>query len=249
MGKLAAARLHRLPQTAQFMEKSEFDQFADEYYAEHAKGLRASGESPEFFYEYKVHTIAEALRARARSALRILDFGSGVGNSIPYFRKHIPEAELTCADVSRRSLAVGEARFPGEARSMEIDGDRLPFDDGQFDLVFSACVFHHIPHSEHVHWLSELRRVARASATLSIFEHNPWNPLTVKVVRDCPFDEHAVLIAGPDFKRTVASAGWAAPEIRYTLFFPHALAFLRPAENWLRAVPLGAQYMALATAA
>jgi ubiquinone/menaquinone biosynthesis C-methylase UbiE len=230
------------------MEKSEFDRFADEYYAEHAKGLRASGESPEFFYEYKVRAIAETLRARGRSALRILDFGSGVGNSVPYFRKHIPAAALTCADVSRRSLAVGDARFPGATRSVEIDGERLPFDDGQFDLVFSACVFHHISHAEHVHWLRELRRVASTSATLSIFEHNPWNPLTAKVVRECPFDEHAVLIAGPDFKRTVASSGWSTPEIHYKVFFPRALAFLRPAEKWLSRVPLGAQYMALATA-
>jgi SAM-dependent methyltransferase len=228
------------------MEQSEFDRFADEYYAEHAKGLRASGESPEYFYEYKVQAIAQALRARGRSVRRVLDFGSGVGNSIPYFCKHLPGAKLICADVSRRSLAVGEARFPGAADSVEIDGDRLPFDAGQFDLVFSACVFHHIPHAEHGHWLRELLRVASPNATLSIFEHNPWNPLTVKVVRECPFDEHAVLIPGPEFKRRMVGAGWSSPEIHYKVFFPHALALMRPMEGLLRAVPLGAQYMALA---
>ena len=35
-----------------------------------------------------------------------LDFGAGIGNSVPYVRKHLAGAELTCLDLSQRSLEV-----------------------------------------------------------------------------------------------------------------------------------------------
>jgi ubiquinone/menaquinone biosynthesis C-methylase UbiE len=118
----------------------------------------------------------------------------------------------------------------------------LPFNDESFDLIVSACVFHHIPHAEHPAWLAELRRVARRDAMLLIYEHNPLNPLTARAVRECPFDENAVLIEAGTFRQRVEKAGWQAAESVYRMFFPHALAFARPVERWLRKLPWGAQY-------
>jgi SAM-dependent methyltransferase len=226
------------------VEQAEFDRFADEYEyrAMRARNISASGESPDFFDEYKIKDAALALASNGRNPAAILDFGSGVGNSVPYFRKYFPHATLTCADVSSRCLALCGARHPGGERYAHIADERLPLPNDAFDMVFSACVFHHIDHAAHAHWLAELHRVAAPGGTLFIFEHNPWNPLTTSAIRACPVDENAVLIAAPRLARRVAAAGWVDVKVRFRIFFPHILAKLRVLEPYMTSVPLGAQY-------
>jgi len=225
-------------------EQAEFDRFADEfaYRDMRARNISASGESPDFFDEYKIKDAALALQAGDAAVATILDFGSGVGNSVPYFRKYFPDAALTCADVSARCLDLARARHPGGERYAQIVDDHLPLADGAFDVVFSACVFHHIDHAAHAHWLAELHRVAAEGGTLFIFEHNPWNPLTAAAIRACPLDENAQLIGARTFARRIAAAGWVDVKVRFRIFFPRGLARLRGLEPYLAAVPLGAQY-------
>jgi len=230
------------------MQEREFDKFADEYRALHARNIRVSGEAPEYFAEYKIRDIADVLLENTgrKPDLDILDFGSGVGTSLPHLRKYFPAATVTCLDVSRKSLALAAERFHGLARFVHFDGTHLPFEDCSFDLAFAACVFHHIEHDQHVHLLAEIRRVLRSGGILFVFEHNPLNPLTVHAVRTCEFDENARLIGGATMKRRVAAAGLARLRLKYRLFFPHALASLRRLESYLTAVPLGAQYYVMA---
>ncbi|MGT2454968.1 class I SAM-dependent methyltransferase [Cupriavidus basilensis] len=202
------------------MDKAEFDQFANEYLAQHAANIRASGESPEFFGSYKVADALRETRSRGLDPASILDFGSGVGNSIPFFLERFPLAELTCADISSRSLEISRLRFPhADATYAEISGNRLPFPDEQFDLVFSACVFHHIPEAEHVSWLAELRRVTSPRGVLIVFEHNPLNFLTVSAVRNCPFDANARLIGARTLQHRTLAAGWQQSKITFRIFF------------------------------
>ncbi len=224
------------------MDKSEFDRFADEYLQLHAKNIAASGESPEFFAEYKVRDIAAELKARRRVPERVLDFGSGVGNSIPWMRKYLPAAQMTCVDVSERSLRVAANRFPGSARFVHVDGQTLPFNTAEFDLAYAMCVFHHIDHAEHVRLLRELARVLTPIGTLAIFEHNPYNPLTVQAVNTCEFDVNAKLIAARQMKAACVAAGFTQVDVRYRIFFPRALAGLRRLEKYMTGFPLGAQY-------
>jgi SAM-dependent methyltransferase len=220
----------------------EFDRFADTYDQQHRNVLGITGEQPEYFAEYKIKLLAEFATQNAIQARRLIDFGSGIGNSIPHVRKHLPDVLLTSADVSRSGLDLADRRFPGMAESLLIQGDRIPEEDAVFDLAFSACVFHHIDHDDHVHWLRELRRVVRPNGLLAIFEHNPLNPLTVRAVNSCAFDENARLIRAGQLARRVELAGWARPQIRYHLFVPRFLSALRPFERALTAMPLGAQY-------
>jgi ubiquinone/menaquinone biosynthesis C-methylase UbiE len=224
------------------MDAAEFDQFADEYDAQHRSNIAITGEDPSYFAAYKVRLFAKTLRARSITASRIVDFGSGIGNSIPYFHQYLPATELTGADVSQRSLDLSESRFPVGARLLRIEGDRIPTEDDSFDAAFSACVFHHIPHDQHVGWLAELRRVVRAGGMLTIFEHNPMNPLTVRAVNTCPFDENARLIRAGVFAARYRSAGWRDLTIRYHIFFPRALASLRGLEPHMAWIPFGGQY-------
>jgi ubiquinone/menaquinone biosynthesis C-methylase UbiE len=227
------------------LKKAEFDKFADDYDALHAASLGASGEEPAFFSEYKVVDVAREYGRQADvscQAPRILDFGAGNGASVAPFRKHLPQAHLTCLDVSRRSLDIACARHGQEADYVEFDGNNIPFPPGHFDIAYAACVFHHIDHAKHVSLLRELWRVLRPRGHLFVFEHNPLNPLTVRVVGRCPFDENARLIRASAMRRSLASAGFGGSAIRYRIFFPHLLAALRTLERALTWCPLGAQY-------
>jgi ubiquinone/menaquinone biosynthesis C-methylase UbiE len=224
------------------VDSAEFDRFAHEYDQLLRQSVGVTGEGPEFFHEYKIRVLSLIAQKRGISAEQILDFGSGVGNSTPYFRKYFPRARLSGADVSERSLEIAAERFPGACTGIRIKDDHVAAPDGVFDVTFSACVFHHIPHNEHVAWLSELRRVTRVGGMLTIFEHNPLNPLTVRAVNTCPFDENAHLIRAKQMVERYRASGWSDPTVEYHLFFPHALSGLRGLEPYLTGVPFGGQY-------
>ncbi len=229
------------------MQQAEFDTFADEYRELHAANIRASGETPEYFAEYKVLDLSRILAARESRARSILDFGAGVGTSVPFFRIHVPDASVTCLDVSERSLEIGRSRFSGQAAFQAFDGKTLPFEPGSFDVAFCACVFHHIESGEHAGLLSEIRRVLKPNGTLIVFEHNRLNPLTLRAVQTCRFDANAVLVPVSAMARSIRRAGFSRIERRFRIFFPHALRALRPLERFLQWCPLGAQYSVVAT--
>jgi ubiquinone/menaquinone biosynthesis C-methylase UbiE len=224
------------------MDEAEFDKFADEYRSMHAANIRLSGEDPEYFAEYKVVDIAAELARDQVTARSALDFGAGVGYSVPFFSRHMPATRVTCLDVSRKSLDVGAARHGAAAEFVHFDGRSIPFPDGSFDVALASCVFHHIPHDEHVSLLGEIRRVLTPGGRLFVFEHNPLNPLTRHAVNTCEFDEHAQLIPAPTMRRRAREAGFGTADVRYRIFFPHALRRLRPLEAKLTWLPAGAQY-------
>jgi SAM-dependent methyltransferase len=228
------------------MDKAEFDRFADAYYDQHRENVAVTGEGPEYFAEYKIRQLRQIVDREQIGVSRICDFGSGIGNSIPFFRKYFPDAALTSSDVSERSLTLGKQRYPSDGNQVLIEDSRIPCEAGAFDVAFSACVFHHIPHEEHVTWLKELHRITRTGGLIAIFEHNPLNPLTVHAVNTCPFDENAKLIFARSLAKRLRAAGWASPRIQYNLFFPRGLARVRPLEASLGWLPFGAQYVAFA---
>jgi ubiquinone/menaquinone biosynthesis C-methylase UbiE len=225
--------------------RAEFDLLADEYHEQHKSNIAITGESPEYFAEYKVADLAKHIEALGLEARHLLDFGSGIGNSLPFLRKYFPEANLSCADVSSRSMEIARQRFPGPGSYLLIDR-KIPLADRSQDIVFSACVFHHIPHEEHVHWLAELLRVTRPGGVLAIYEHNPLNPLTVRAVNTCPLDVNAKLITARTMCRRARNSGWSQARSEFKVFFPSSLEFLRPMEQHMGWLPLGGQYRIIA---
>ena len=108
------------------MDKVEFDRFADEYYDQHRENVAVTGESPEYFAEYKIRALKRIVERNGIHVSRICDFGSGIGNSIPFFRTYFPEASLTSSDVSERSLALSQQRYPESGNYLVIEKDRVP---------------------------------------------------------------------------------------------------------------------------
>jgi SAM-dependent methyltransferase len=231
------------------MEEAEFDKFAIEYRNLHAANIKASGETPEYFAEYKVIDLAAEFRSGALAGTArpaALDFGAGVGYSVPFFARHLPTARVTCLDVSSKSLELGAAKYAAQAEFKHFDGTEIPYAEGTFDVALASCVFHHIPEGEHVALIGEIRRVLKPHGVLCIFEHNPLNPLTRHAVNTCEFDEHAVLMGAPALKRRVVQAGFNRADVKYRIFFPHAVRALRPLEKYMTWLPLGAQYYVVA---
>lgn len=221
--------------------RAEFDLLADEYLDQHKANVAITGEGPEYFAEYKIADLAALARRQGLLHQKILDFGSGIGNSVPYFRKYFADAALSYGDVSERSIEIAKKRFPVPETYLLIDQE-IPLESASQDIVFTACVFHHIPHDAHLHWLGELKRITKPGGTLVVYEHNPLNPLTVRAVNTCPFDVNARLIRSATFRTRVAQARWAQPRVDYKIFFPAALKRLRVLEPHLGWLALGAQY-------
>ena len=229
------------------MDAAEFDRFAEEYTAAHAANIRISGEDPEYFARSKIATLRARWDAEGRSEPDgVLDFGTGIGNSLPHLKRLFAASEITGLDVSQKSLDVAGRRFPGAARLVRYDGGAVPLPDATFDLIFSACVFHHIEHDEHGLVFAELRRLLRPGGLMMIFEHNPINPATRYIVATCPFDGNAVLLGAPSLRKSQADAGFRNIDVAFTGFFPGALRTLRPLERFMTALPIGAQYYTVA---
>lgn len=232
------------------MSQAEFDAYADRYHTLLASSIASSGETHEYFAEYKIRDLEGLWRGLCGSSSttpKILDFGSGIGTSVPHLLRHFPGGNITCADVSQKSLDLAQRRLLSSASFVHFSGTRLPFADGEFDLAFAACVFHHIPDHQHSPLLMELGRVIRSGGMLMIYEHNPLNPLVRRAVASCPFDEGAVLISARQLRKRVMSAGFLGVKSAYRVFFPSRLRALRFIEGRLTWLPLGAQYYVMGT--
>lgn len=219
----------------------EFNAYADSYRDLHSKNMKIFGGEIDYFSEYKINEVAKFIEKEGKYPREILDFGCGIGNSIPFWRKYFRESSLTGGDVSDYSITVAQERFQGAEKYLTIS-DSIPSPDHSYDLVFSACVFHHIDEELHEKWLRELFRVTKKNGLLFIFEHNPLNPLTVHAVNTCEFDVNAKLIYPRVMADKGSLAGWSSPIIQYKLFFPEIFKKLRPLEKHLNWCFLGGQW-------
>ncbi len=226
------------------MKNAEFDKFAEEYEQLHKGVIGITGEDIEYFAEYKVKDTADIISRSGLSngSISILDFGAGVGQSIPFFLKYLTDCRVTCLDVSRRALNIAHDRFGDKAGYVHFDGSSFPFAARSFDVVFTACVFHHIPPAKHQVLVSDIYRLIKPGGIFVVFEHNPYNFLTVRAVNSCSFDENAILIKGQQFKRILQLSGFKENVLNYRLFFPKFLRFMRPLEALMTCLPVGAQY-------
>ena len=75
-----------------------------------------------------------------------------------------------------------------------------------------------------------------------VFEHNPYNPVTRRIVNNCPYDADAVLLKPAELRGLFDSAGMKVHSKEYCLFIPPRFAALAGLEKYLGWLPLGGQY-------
>jgi SAM-dependent methyltransferase len=85
----------------------------------------------------------------------VLEVGSGPGSNLQVIRENA--AHVEGCDVSP---AMAELAQRTGVPVTVIDGERLPFEDGSFDVVFSCTVLQHNPDTRALALLAEMRRVA-----------------------------------------------------------------------------------------
>lgn len=221
---------------------SEFDGIAEDYQKQHQNSIRLSGENVDYFAKYKIDTVFDVLGPQRTNIETIVDFGAGVGNSLPYFCDKFIKSNIIALDVSSECLKKCNKLNYENVETKLYDGKVIPLNANSVDLVFTACVFHHIDEGQHVALLKEIKRILKPGGCFFLFEHNPWNPLTLHAVKNCPFDENAVLINSVEMVRRLEEASFKTIEKRYHLFVPGYLSALRPIEKNLMWCPLGAQY-------
>jgi SAM-dependent methyltransferase len=224
------------------MAEAEFDAFTNSYRDQHQASVAFGGFELDYFAQYKAEVTKICCEKSDLNPRNIMDFGSGMGNAVKPLRAAFPDARIECVDVSAESLRECEGLNVANSFTQVYDGITLPYADSSVDLAFTACVFHHIPESDHVMLLKEIRRCLSPHGKMVLFEHNPLNPLTRLAVARCPFDENAVLIHAGEMKRRFLAAGFSSVEVGFRLFVPGFLSSLRPMEKHLEWLPLGAQY-------
>jgi len=220
---------------------AKFDAYARDYETLHANSIATSGEQPGYFAEYKAACIARLVGARFGQP--ILDYGCGVGGLTQRLCARFPQ--VSGFDPSAESIAVARERCP--AAVFFDDHEAIP--GGRYGLVILANVLHHVPPNQRAGLLRRLGQLLKpGTGLLVIFEHNPFNPLTLRAVAQCAFDDDAILLRPAELVGLLRETGYESVRRQFIVFFPRVLAALRPLEARLGWLPLGAQVMAVGKA-
>lgn len=93
---------------------------------------------------------------------KILELGTGSGETARRVLLEHPEARLTGIDVSEEMLAAArDALSPGRIDELLVRGIQDPLPEGPFDLVISALTIHHLDKVEKADLFKRLVRVLR----------------------------------------------------------------------------------------
>ena len=106
---------------------------------------------------------------------RILDVGCGNGNLFTYLSER--KYELTGIDFSANMIMEAEKNCR-HATFMVADAEKLPFEDGSFDIIVCNASFHHYIHPDTV--LNEMHRVLKNGGKLLIGD--PYVPTPIRPV-------------------------------------------------------------------
>jgi len=218
----------------------EFDTFATRYEEALSRGLGVTGEDSAFYAEERIKTLFALLgEARRKNIGRILDFGCGTGGSRTWIYQQWPDAEYVGYDPSQSSLVVASERNSKPKTRWSAQTEGL----GQFDLVLTNGVFHHIAPADRGRAFTTVRRALHPSGIFAFFENNPWNLGTRYIMSRVEFDRDAITITPGEARRLLRQHGFATKQFASLFYFPSALAGLRPLEKWLGRLPFGGQYL------
>ena len=222
---------------------SNFDEYASDYEKRMRQTLSVALTSEEYQAEYKSKLI-KRYASRHRKISKILDFGCGVGLSVPSLRTTFPEASIFLTDVSQVSLNIASKKYP-ELTILEPELDT----DQKFDVIFLSTVLHHITARDRVEVIEKLKSKLSEDGCVFIVEHNTYNPLTLRIVANCDMDHDAELVSITDLKRLLTTqCSLKIADSGFCSFFPQPLKVLAKADRVFKYLPLGGQYFIVAVA-
>lgn len=225
---------------------TEFDQYSENYKRTIESAFPILSPPLEFYVKQKANFLKTEIDKSNSigGVLELLNFGCGTGQIDGYLNKI--NVKITGVDPSGSSLTYARKTNPQNIYQ-EIPEDRLPEMGKKFDLIYAACVFHHIPSNRHEAILKDIHHHLKKGGKLIIFEHNPRNLITRWITSRCRLDQNARLIGAKALVEQIRKSGLQVVEKKYYLFLPLGGNFW----NWvekaiLTRVPLGCQYFVVA---
>jgi ubiquinone/menaquinone biosynthesis C-methylase UbiE len=218
-----------------------FDHYSRTYDAAVNSALAFSGLTVDFFTRVKTEYLLDVMRGAPQTGdgLALLDVGCGIGNNHALLAGKV--GRLVGIDVSPQCIAVARERQPALEYAL-YDGIHVPYPNAAFDGAFAINVLHHVAPAQRLALMAEIRRVLKPTGVVAVFEHNPLNPLTMRVVNRCEFDKDAVLLRRQESEALLREAGFAAVATRFILTIPAAGPALRRVDRVFARLPFGAQY-------
>jgi SAM-dependent methyltransferase len=171
MTRLSSERLfhdHQAGERAQVLSDPQSLHFSDDAYLDHETWIRPA-----------------LARLGEVAGLRVLDLGCGHGMAAVVLARR--GARITALDLSAGYLAEAARRALANGVDMTLvqaDGERLPFADGTFQLIWGNAILHHLDLKIA---LREVRRVLQPGGIAVFCE--PWgaNPLLAWARRWLPY--------------------------------------------------------------
>jgi SAM-dependent methyltransferase len=217
-------------------QKVDFDDYVEDYNLLLNESTNFFSPSDEYFARYKVDVVKNSY---LNSPVKVLEYGCGIGRNIPFLRDAFPDSEIHGSDISPASLELAGKLNPGINFFNEND---LTNTGLKYDLIFIAGVFHHIPLSMRDDVIGSLKQRLSKEGSMFIFEHNPFNPVTRRIVDRCPYDEDAILLRPAELRKRLHAGGFDFVRQAYCLFVPPKLQSALFLEAYLGWLPLGGQY-------
>lgn len=142
-----------------------------------------------------------------------LEIGCGFGQGIGLIRNGFGASHITAVDLDDEMLSYTAKRYAEVdwLNVMQADATRLPFADGQFDLVCDFAVFHHVPDWQAA--VAEVFRVLKPGGSFVIeelYRAAICNPLSKRLFEHPQTNRfnHAEL------KQCLLACGFSVPKAR-----------------------------------
>lgn len=158
--------------------------------------------------------------------LRVLDLGCGAGEAAVYLA--LQGAKVTAADISTAMLDVTgrvARRYGVNVALLHTTSRRIDVQDGSFDVVYAANVFHHVPMGPCLH---EICRVLKPGGRLVSWDPLRHNPIiniyramasAVRTVDEMPLSVHDVNTFERFFDNVEHRCFWLASLWLFVRFF------------------------------
>jgi SAM-dependent methyltransferase len=190
----------------------------------------------------KVEILEEIIRPELGSlqGLSLLDVRCGTGATDRYLAPRV--RALHGVAMSGQTLLgpkhnINDAMFASDVEK------KLPYEDGEFDVVVATCALRHVPISMRSEVVREMVRVTRPGGIVVVFEHNPRNLLTRFTVNTCDAEQDSPPFPVEEAVGFLKDSTKKEPGFRYFSFSPLRGAIGCSLDRHLRSVRFGGQYV------
>ena len=234
----------QLQNTTRQRNQELFDRSAPHYQSALNRALSPSGEASDYFARARVEWLQKQLRGLDFAPSSVLDYGCGIGGSVPFLKEILHPRRILGVDISSESLH--QARQEHQEEGVEFANCDHYFAHSEFHLAFCNGVFHHIAPAERASALRYVHDSLSPGGIFALWENNPYNPATRYLMGRCEFDGEAISITCKEARKLLVSNGFVVLRSSSYFYFPRWLKWLRGLEPTLSQLPLGAQYLVLA---